>query len=382
MADRGAFITAAVLNHDARLSDRGKAFWTVLQDHYEADPTLSRAHLDLLKAQLESRYPRHKDEMLAIVEQLDPNPPIENLQEVLVTARREALSRDMAIALVEKSYETFETLLSDWRVVDDLQTEASSLVGTDPTELLAVMEAGNRIPIGPKHVSDTLRGGLLPGHNALIFGRPEVGKSALAITCGRYAAEAGYRTGIWENEDPLATTQLRMVQAICNATEDQVRVDGGRYRSVLERAGYFDRIFFRESPDGSIAEIEAWVEKEDLDLVIINQMVNLRTQQDNRVLELSQIARGQRALAKRQECAVIGVAQAGESAIGRSILRLADLEWSNTGVQATLDLMIGIGMNDEQENMGQRTLHLCKNKLGGTHDVLLVEFDKQRTRID
>jgi hypothetical protein len=381
VADRGAYITAAALNQDATLSDRGKAFWTVLQDHYEADPALARAHVDLLRAQLESRYPRHKDDMLAIVEQLDPNPPIENLQEVLTTARRTALSRDMSIALVEGSYETFEALLGDWRVVDDLQYESESLLGTDPSDLLAVMEAGNRIPIGPAHLNAALRGGMLPGHNALIFGRPEVGKSALAISCARYAIEAGYRVGIWENEDPLTTTQLRAVQAICNATEDQVRVDGGRYRAVLERAGYFDRLYFRESPDGSIAEIEAWVEKEDLDLIIINQMVNLRTKQDNRVLELAQIARGQRALAKRQECAVIGVAQAGESAIGRSVLRLADLEWSNTGVQATLDLMIGIGVNDDQENMGQRTLHLCKNKLGGTHDVLLVEFDKQRSRI-
>lgn len=382
MADRGAYTTAAALNQDATLSDRGKAFWAVLQDHYEADPTLSRAHRDLLRSQLEHRYPRHANEMAAILDGLDPEPPIENLQEVLLSTRRRALSRDMAIALTEESYDTFDALLSAYRALDDLETESESILGTDPAELLDVVQAGSRIPLGPPHVNAVLRGGLLPGHNALIFGRPEVGKSALALNAARYAAEAGFRVGFWENEDPLTTTQLRVVQAICNATEDQVRVNGGKYRSILERAGYYDRLLFRESPDGSIAEIESWVKREDLDLVIINQMVNLRTAADNRVLELSQIARGQRALAKRCECAVLGVAQAGESAIGRSVLRLADLEWSNTGVQATLDLMIGLGMNDEQDAMGQRTLHLCKNKLGGTHDVLLVEFDKQRSRID
>lgn len=380
MADRGAYITAAALNQDATLSDRGKAFWAVLQEHYEADPTLSRAHVDLLRTQLEQRYPRH-EAIVAVLDNLDPSPPIENLQEVLITTRRQSLARDMSVALMEESYGTFEELLSEWRGVDDLLYENQSKIGTEPSDLLAVVESGNRIPIGPPHLCEVIRGGMLPGHNALIFGRPEIGKSALAINCARYALEAGFRVGIWENEDPLVTTQLRTVQAICNATESQIRVNGGRYRPLLERAGYFDRLFFYESPDGSVAEIESWVERENLDLVIINQMVNLRTNADNRVLELSNIARGQRALAKRQSCAVIGVAQAGESAEGRSAIRLADLEWSNTGVQATLDLMMGIGAREEQIDVGQRTLHLCKNKLGGTHDILLLDFDREKSRV-
>lgn len=380
MADRGAYITADALNQDATLSDRGKAFWAVLQDHYEADPTLSRAHVDLLREQLSQRYPRH-EAVISVLDNLDPNPPIENLKEVLITTRRQALAKDMSIALMEESYSTYEQLHGQWRDVDDLIHENLSTLGTDPSDLLKVMETGNRIPIGPPQLCGAIRGGMLPGHNALIFGRPEIGKSALALNAARYAALAGCRVGFWENEDPLVTTQLRMVQAICNATEDQIRVNGGKYRPLLDRAGYYDRMFFYESPDGSISEIESWVERESLDLVIVNQMVNLRTNADNRVLELSTIARGQRALAKRQHCAVIGVAQAGESADNHSALRLADLEWSNTGVQATLDLMIGIGAREKDVDTGSRTLHLCKNKLGGTHDILLVDFDRTRSRI-
>jgi hypothetical protein len=372
-------MTVEALGQATTFTDRGKGLWAVLSDHYEADTQLDAAHMPVLRQQLAQRYPRLEEDYTALLDSMDEAPPVGNLINVLVTGRKESLERDMAMALVEGSHATFEALLSDYRAAEELFSISDTLVGTELTDLLAVQEAGNRIPIGPDQLNQAIRGGVLPGHNVLFFGRPEIGKSAAALGALTRAAGAGYRAGYWENEDPLPTTQLRAVQAICNATEDEVRVNAGRYRDTLERAGYFDRMFFRESPDGTIAEIEAWVEKEQLDLVIINQMVNLRTQADNRVLELSNIARGQRALAKRQGCAVIGVAQAGESAIGRSTLRLADLEWSNTGVQATLDLMIGVGANEELEMAGQRIYSLCKNKLGGTHDHLMITFDKTRS---
>ena len=337
----------------------------------------------MLRQQLQQRHPRLADDYAEMLAGMDSNPPIENLQEMLVEQRRDALARDMAIALAERQYDRYEAMAGEFRSVDELLFEEDTLVGTDPADLLQVMEAGNRIPILPPRQSESIRGGGLPGHNALIFGRPEMGKSALALCCVKHAAKAGFRAGYWENEDPLPITQLRMVQSICNATEDQVRVNAGRYRSVLDEAGYFDRMFFRESPDGTISEIEHWVERHQLDLVIINQMVNLRTQGDSRTLQLGSIARGQRALAKRQGCFVIGVAQAGESAIGRSILRLEDLEWSKTGVQAPLDLMMGLSMpNDGLAQERQRTLALPKNKLGGNHNTLIMNFDASRSLME
>lgn len=376
-------MTAAALGVERDFTDRGKAFWACLRDHYEADAGLEAASVELLKGQLQQRHPRLADDYTALVDGLDPNPPVENLQDVLVNQRRDALARDMAIALAEREYDRYHAMAGEFASVETLLDEEETLVGTAVDELLSTMEAGNRIPILSTQQGTAIRGGLLPGHNALIYGRPEMGKSAFAINCLRHAAAAGYRVGLWENEDPLATTQLRVVQSICNATEDQVRVNAGRYRYDLEESGYFDRIFFRESPDGTLNEIEHWVERHQLDLVIINQMVNLRTQADSRVLELSQIARGQRALAKRQGCAVIGVAQAGESAIGRSILRLEDLEWSNTGVQATLDLMMGLSMpNDPLGADTQRTLALPKNKLGANHNTLMLQFDAARSRME
>jgi hypothetical protein len=344
-------------------TDRGKGLWDALRDHYEADPGLQSCHMSVFLQQVRLRYPRLADDYESYLGTLDPDPPTTNLAELLVAQHREAVGREMAIALVEGSHDVFEALLADYRAADEVLAESDTLVGTELSDLLAVQESGNRIPIGPDKLNAAIRGGALPGHNVLLFGRPEIGKSAVALEMMVSAARAGYRTGFWENEDPLATTQIRAVQNICNASEADVRVNAGRYRPVLEQAGYFDRMFFRE--------------------VIINKMVNLRTTAsgDNRTLALSDIARGQRAMAKRRQCVVVGVAQAGESAINRSILRLEDLEWSNTGVQATLDLMIGIGANEQLLQHDERVLSLCKNKLGGTHDHLVVDFFKERSKV-
>jgi hypothetical protein len=43
--------------------------------------------------------------------------------------------------------------------------------------------------------------------------------------------------------------------------------------------------------------------------------------------------------------------------------------------------MIGIGANERLDQNGERALSLCKNKLGGTHDFLLLDFDKERSNI-
>jgi replicative DNA helicase len=369
------------LGHPQNFTDRGKGLWDVLREHYDADPGLERAHEPILLRQLAVRYPRLEDDYAQYLDDLDSDPPVENLVDLLVETRQKDLARDMAVALVEGSLETFEALLSEYRSTEDLVNVGSTSLGTELSDLLAVQESGNRIPLGPARLNAAIRGGALPGHNVLIFGRPEIGKSALALAVLKAAGAAGYRVGMWENEDPLSTTQIRAVQCITESTEEEVRVNAGRLRHTLGEHGYYDRMFFRESPDGTIAEIDAWVEKHSLDVVIINQMVNLRTSAENRVLELSTIARGMRGIAKRRNCVVVGVAQAGESAAGRSQLRLEDLEWSNTGVQATLDLMIGIGADERLEQNGERWISLCKNKLGGTHDNILLDFDKERSHI-
>ena len=78
---------------------------------------------------------------------------------------------------------------------------------------------------------------------------------------------------------------------------------------------------------------------------------------------------------------VITVTQAGDSASGKSILDMGDVDSSNTGIPAQADVMVGIGMSDEDEANGRRVISLPKNKPGGNHGTFPVLVDPTKSRI-
>jgi hypothetical protein len=82
-----------------------------------------------------------------------------------------------------------------------------------------------------------------------------------------------------------------------------------------------------------------------------------------------------RNIAKRRRVVVISVTQAGDSAANKSILDMGDVDFSNTGIPATADLMIGLGASFDDVKAGRMVLSLCKNKIGGRHAVIPVMVD-------
>jgi hypothetical protein len=371
--------------HERELTDTGRAVLDVLSEFYDRDVDAQHCDSTLLRELVRQKHPHNYERVYHLLDTLEENPAVENIREILLGQRKQHYRELISIALMEGRDDDAADL---WSEMGDLSLEAfdedlDEYCGTDPTVLLAAMEAGNRIPLVCDQLTEHTRGGAIPGHHLLFFGRPEIGKSLAAFNLVRTAGNAGHRVGFWENEDPISATQLRCAQAICNATEGDVRVNLGRYQPVLEAAGWYDRIFFKESADGSVREIEAWVEKHDLDLVIVNQLPNLKAASaDTRIQELWAIARGLRALAKRQQCVVASVAQAGDSADGKRVLRLGDLDGSNTAVQGQVDLMVGIGMDQVLEETHQRCLSLIRNKLSGQLSNLFVKFDAPRNYME
>lgn len=362
----------------------GKALFRVLTDYYERDPDVQSAEPFMFAELLKQAYPHNHDRVIQLHDSLDPDPPVENLRALLLEEKVQNYREQISVALMEKRDDEANELwaeLATLRSGED-DDDADEYAGTDPEHLLATVEAGNRIPLVCAQLTGLTRGGALPGHHLLFFGRPEVGKSLVAFNLLDRAARAGYRVGFWENEDPIAATQLRAAQAICNATEEELRVGLAANRRNLAEAGWNDRIFFKESPDGSVAEIEEWVGRHNLDVVVVNQLPNLRTlQRDNRVLELFGLARGLRALAKRRRCVVASIAQAGDSAEGRRVLRLGDLDGSNTAVQGQVDLMVGIGADERALHQGHRIFTAIRNKLSGRLEPLQVTVDRWRNRV-
>ena len=384
LASRRAYEAVRYTNHNDSLSDQGKALWRLIEEWYQRDASATCVNTVLLKVRAKQLHPAHHDRFVALIDSLEDKATPGNFSEILLEGRRNVLREQMTIKLMSEDEEGFRDLLREYDDLwVDLDKERQDFIGTDPAALLEAVSEGERIPLAPDALNNAIRGGGLRGHHAVIFGRPEAGKSLFAINSLVAACRAQYRGGYWENEDPIIATQLRAACCATGCTEEELVLGGHRVEKALQAAGWYDRMIFRDSPAGSLMEIEKWVKDNRLDFLVVNQMRNVKTKdRDNRVLELENISKGLREIAKTQNCFILSVTQAGDSGEGKRILRMGDLDWSNTGIQAACDLLIGFGVDPELEAMNQRCLSLCKNKIGNNHDAILIRVNTETSVID
>jgi hypothetical protein len=354
-----------------------------MEEWYDRDDAAQSIDLPLFTIRAEQAHPRHAESLKKLISSFEGAAVPGNFSAIMLEQRKAALRADMVMALAENDEEKWRTILVDYDGLEGQFEDAQDVyLGHDVTQLYEAVVTSAGIPLSPEGFNEKIRGGLLPGSHALVFGRPEAGKSLFAINCIQKAALAGYRCGYWENEDPIVATMLRAACCVANAAEEELRDPSPKVKQDLVNGGWYDRIMFKDSAGGSLWEVKKWVEDNDLDFVVINQLANLRAEQkDNRVLELGTLAAGARAIGKSTGAAVLSVHQAGESGQGKRVLQMGDLEWSNTAIQAAIDVLIGFGVDDELEMRNQRMLSTPKNKRGQTKEPTLIAIDPERHRI-
>jgi KaiC/GvpD/RAD55 family RecA-like ATPase len=234
-----------------------------------------------------------------------------------------------------------------------------------------------RVPIFPRSLGDRLRGGLWPGHHMTVFARPEVGKTAFALSVAVMAASKGKSKVLYlSNEDSVRDLMLRALVLFNRCSVDQVLADLGQAIDTARRYGA-DRLVFRDMAPGSLAEVEKHVRKHKPDLTIVDQMRNIGVGKsaENMTQRLDVVMQGLRNIGKRNECAVLSLTQAGDSARDKATLDDGDVDYSNTGVPAGCDVLIGIGCTPAMRDAGERRLSVIKNKPGGWHGYADVRLD-------
>jgi KaiC/GvpD/RAD55 family RecA-like ATPase len=228
----------------------------------------------------------------------------------------------------------------------------------------------------PQSLNDRLRGGLKKGNHVVAFGRPEAGKSCFAINAACGFARQGFQGLYFINEDRPQDIILR-----CVANLSGVFVDENSSAEDIDEAtrlaveNGFRNIRVLSVAPGTLDQIERMVERYKPDWIVIDQLRNVQIKDDNRVVQLEKAATGVRTIGKKYNCVVVSVTQAGDSASGKAVLDMSDIDSSKTGIPAQADVMIGIGVNDELEIHGNRMLSLPKNKRGGRHESFAVNID-------
>ena len=238
---------------------------------------------------------------------------------------------------------------------------------------------------------DNLTSGLQNSDLIILAGRPSMGKTALALNIARNAAvDGGVPVAIFSLEMSKEQLSLRMLCA-------EARIDSSRLRSgffsmedwerVTEAAGVLSAapIFIDDSASLSAMDVRAKARRlkmeKNIGLIIIDylQLMQGRAGAERRDLEISEISRGMKALAKEISLPVIALSQLNRMLEQRTDRRprLSDLRESGA-LEQDADVVAFIYRdevyNKEETNprKGIAEVILAKQRNGPTGDALLT----------
>ena len=246
------------------------------------------------------------------------------------------------------------------------------------------------VPTGFTQI-DTLTAGLQNSDLIILAARPSMGKTALALNIARNAAvDAGVPVAIFSLEMAKEQLSLRLLCA-------EARIDSSRLRSGFFSMEDWDRvtdaadvlspapIFIDDSPSLSALEVRAKARRLKMDknigLIVIDylQLMQGRASAERRDIEISEISRSLKALAKELNLPVLALSQLNRMLEQRTDKRpkLSDLRESGA-LEQDADVVAFIYRdevyNKEETNpqKGTAEVILAKQRNGPTGDVRLT----------
>lgn len=361
-----------------------------VQAYYTRDAAAKHCDAELLANEVCRGLPNPKHqrlfrELVSSLAAADVSPA--NVVSDYVETQREAAGSKLATALAAgKSADEVRPLVEEyqqWATADGLDAgDKSEVVVALPARDLVARRTrrGGLVKIYPSSLNERLDGGLLPGQTFILFARPEVGKTAFAVNALAGFARQQLRALYVGNEDPLDEIVMRTIGRMSGLVKSEIIDDPDKAYDLAMSVGYEHLVFASLTP-GTPGEVDALVREYKPQVVVIDQLRNMNVGEDNFVRALEKAAQGMRRTAKRSGLVGIGLTQAGDSASGKSVLDMGDVDNSNTGIPGACDVLAGFGMSAEDEARGLRVFSLCKNKAGGNHDFWPVRIDTKRSRL-
>lgn len=383
---RGAFLRIADHVERDDLSEQGWIIWNGIQDYYDRDSDAGSVDSELLSEAVTRKIAadKHKDtfrQLVSSISTFESSP--ENVVTDLLETKRQVVGHELASALLAgesagELFDKYDKLLcaEDFSEGEDehrrgLSVRSLVTEGFDRTGLVQIL---------PESLNRRLDGGVRPGHHIVVFARPEMGKTMMTIEMMAGFLMQGLTVLYVGNEDPIDDVNMRIVNRLAGMTKAEVMADPDAADVAIRKHGY-DNLILASLAPGTAREITGLIEHYQPHVLVLDQLRNINMHDDNRVLQLEKAATQAREWAKRYSCVVVSVTQAGDSASGKAILDLGDVDYSNTGIPSQADVMIGIGATDQNKMRGELVLSLPKNKVSGIHQHFAVLAEPHLSKI-
>ncbi len=289
----------------------------------------------------------------------------------------EALSKKKVVSVKEE----IEKLITE---LGDQRSNRSGIIG---------------IPTGYERLDD-LTVGLQKSELIIIAGRPSHGKTAFAINIARNAAiDHGKSVGIFSLEMSVRELILRLLAG-------EARVDGKLLKAGKSKVDEWNKVlnsyhrlktnlFIDDSSELSILELRAKARRmkqdNDIDMIIVDYLQLVRGQEnaERRDLEVAQVSRGLKALAKELDIPVVACAQLNRGVEQRGKEKrpqLSDLRESGA-IEQDADVVMFVyreimGMKYDPNNPDHQALKrkadiiIGKQRNGPTGDFELIFLDE------
>ena len=284
--------------------------------------------------------------------------------------------------------------------VTDSMVKLHDLMPETMTHLEEIMERGNSITGTPTGFSDLdeLLSGLQPGTLNIIGARPAMGKSALAIGMAVNVATITNKPVLFFSLE-MGRAELSQRILSSEARVDSAKLRNGRlndedWRRIGRAIGRLSvPLYIDDNSALTVMEIRAKARRivakhGDIGMIVIDylQLMGGNTSAENRQLEVSEISRNLKILARDFKIPVVALSQLSRGLEQRQDKRptLSDLRESGA-LEQDADVVMFLYRpavyEDDPQRKADAYLQVAKHRAGALDDIRLV-FSANYTRFD
>jgi len=384
--DRDAFEIIEKYLPAEELDGQARILYQAIADYYETDQEAVECDKDVILGRIERLHPKHVDMFKLILNNFH-EVSVPNLLKELLELKKQNVAHELSGALLANQDGQVEDLMEQYKrlqegVLDEEVDEDNELYIQEPVHnIIDAFSSENLVKVYPKSLNELLGGGVPVQTHILIYAEPELGKSLVAINMAAGFCRDGRKTLYIENEDSSKATLMRFINRMSGMTKMEVIKNPDDAMSRALDKGYGNLIFKSMSP-GTIPEIECLIRDYEPECIIVNQIRQLDFKGiDGDTAQLTAAGKAMRKLIKKYDLVGVSVTQAADSATNKLVLERGDTYMSNISLPGDVDVMIGIGGNEEFKSLGRRMLSLPKNKPGQNHSHFPVIVDEQLSKV-
>ena len=343
--------------------------FAVMEELFREDQPIDE---EFLKEKLELKNQFDENAFLEI---LAAN-PLTNTSAYVKEIKEKAVKRELVHLTTEIKKITVEQDLPVTDVIDEIQsklykitTETSNQEFKDSTEvmkatlehLLRMKERGNSILIGLDTGFRDLNlktAGFSPGDLIIIAARPSMGKTAFSLNIAQSVLDQNKGVVIFSLEMPAEQLMMRMLSAKASIPLQRLRVGNlsdMEWSEISRLSDYYDKKKFFIDDEGSINvhQLRAKLRKlksqhPEISLAIIDYLQLMSgSQSKDRHLEISEISRSLKMLARELDMPIIALSQLNRSLESRVDKRpmLSDLRESGA-IEQDADVILFVYRDD------------------------------------